>query len=240
MKSDNLLTANSRAVEALKYECREESLLTTKQYLVYAYLLSISKWNAARQEDHYYVYKNSFTIKDAIEKINITYPTWRSSIKKLCELSYIEETPDKKSYLLYFPEIYAPLDLKLISFLLPFGGAIKNGENIVSVYSVVYRYWDYCLKHPEKGPCEITINQLKNLFKSRDHEEDYLPYKIMMNLFEHYGLIKIKRVGRQFKGKPYTAYQILNVNLMPPQDIDLDITAPGDVKDIIEALKNEA
>ena len=74
------------------------------------------------------------------------------------------------------------------------------------MYSIIWKYWDYCLKHPDKGSCEITINQLKKLFKNRKNEEDYLPYKIMMNLFEHYGLIKIKRVGRQFKGNPYTAY----------------------------------
>lgn len=60
------LSVYQRQVEALSYEDKEKSVLTTKQYFVYAYLLSVSKWNANRKEDHYYVYKNSFMIKDAI------------------------------------------------------------------------------------------------------------------------------------------------------------------------------
>lgn len=231
------LSVYQRKVEALSYEAEEKSILTSKQYLVYAYLLSVSKWNAERKEDHYYVYKNSFTIKDAIALIGISAPTWRSTIKKLCDLGYIKESADKKSYLISLPQYYAPLELNLIKFLLSFGAALKNGENIVSVYSVIYFYWRHCQN--QNRDCEITINQLKNLFKTRSNKEDYLPYKIMMNLFEYYGLIQIKRIGREFNNNPYTAYQILCVNLKAPQNVDLDVHAPGDIKDILEALANE-
>lgn len=235
--SQEHLSVYQRKVEALSYENGEKSVLTTKQYLVYAYLLSISKWNANRKEDHYYVYKNSFVISEVIAQLGITAPTWRSAIKKLCELNYIEESEDKKIYYLSLPYYYAPLELNLIKFLLRFGTAIKNGHHIIGVYSVIYRYWRYCLK--QNKDCEITINQLKNLFKIRAHEKDYLPYKIMMNLFEYYGLIQIKRVSREFSGVPYTAYQIQCVNIKAPQNIDLDAAAPGSMQDIIEALANE-
>lgn len=230
------LSVYQRQVEALSYEDKEKSVLTTKQYFVYAYLLSISKWNANRKENHYYVYKNSFTIKNATTQLGISAPTWRAAIKKLCDLGYIEESEDKKVYYIHFPHYYAPMELNLIKFLISFGAAIKNGQHIVSVYSVLYRYWRYCLK--QNKDCEITINQLKKLFNTHTNKEDYLPYKIMMNLFEYYGLIQIKRIGREFEGNPYTAYQILCVNLKAPQNIDLDMFAPDNIQDIVEALAN--
>lgn len=45
---------------ALNYEARIKSKLTKKQFAVYTYLLSISKWDAQTSEYHYYVYWNSF------------------------------------------------------------------------------------------------------------------------------------------------------------------------------------
>jgi hypothetical protein len=61
----------------------------------------------------------------------------------------------------------------------------------------------------------------------------------MLNLFEFYNLIDIKRIGRQFNGNPYTGYVILNVRLKLPDDIDLDENAPDNIEDILRALNLE-
>ena len=47
-----------RYFEALDMKKRQRAKLTAKQYLVYSYLVSISKWNANKAEQHYYTYKN--------------------------------------------------------------------------------------------------------------------------------------------------------------------------------------
>lgn len=49
---------------ALDYEKEIKSKLTSKQFIVYTYLLSISKWDSQTKEEHYYVYFNSFTAKE--------------------------------------------------------------------------------------------------------------------------------------------------------------------------------
>lgn len=80
--------------------------------MVYSYLLSISKWNPQDKEDHYYVYFNSFKIKDACELLKISQPTWRSAIEKLENLGYIRKYPEQKFFLIdYARESYAPLNI---------------------------------------------------------------------------------------------------------------------------------
>lgn len=39
-----------RRYEAFEYKEKEKAVLTTKQYLVYSYLMSISKWNWKENE----------------------------------------------------------------------------------------------------------------------------------------------------------------------------------------------
>lgn len=64
------MSVKERYFRVLDYEKKEKSPLTEKQYLVYAYLLSISKWNPL--ESHYYVYKNSFLVKEACALIDVS------------------------------------------------------------------------------------------------------------------------------------------------------------------------
>lgn len=224
--------SQDRLFEALNYGGGQKAKLTTKQYLVYSYLMSISKWDAQDKESHYYVYKNSFLIKDACELINISQPTWRTAIGKLKTEGYIQEY--EKYYIIEIPNTYAPLDINLIKFLLPFGGAIKNGGNIISVYSIIYRYWKY--SEDNNQACEITVNQLKKIFQVRREAQITYTYKVMLNLFEFYGLIKVQRIGRQISGEPYTGYIIQNVSLKLPNQVDLDENGPDNIEDILKAL----
>lgn len=228
--------SQDRLFEAINYGVGEKAILTTKQYLVYSYLMSISKWDSADKEKHYYVYKNSFKVKDACEQLKITQPTWRSSIKKLKETLYIQEY--EKFYIIEIPNTYAPLDIKLISFLIPFGAAINTGGNIVSIYSLIYRYWDIMTQNG--SPCEITINQLRAIFHERRDSQTLFSYKIMLNLFVYYNLISLTKVTREFEGAPYTSYVINHVSTTINTKIDSDENAPDNVNEILTVLENTA
>ena len=87
--------SQDRLFEALNYGKGQKAKLTNKQYLVYSYLMSVSKWDSLDREHHYYVYKNSFVIKQVCEMLGISQPTWRSAIEKLVLEGYIE---NYKSY----------------------------------------------------------------------------------------------------------------------------------------------
>lgn len=86
-----------RYFEALDMKKRQRAKLTPKQYLVYSYLVSISKWNANKAEQHYYTYKNSYVLNDVCKDLGLSANTWRSSIKILEEKGYIEIGIDKKA-----------------------------------------------------------------------------------------------------------------------------------------------
>lgn len=224
--------ALERDFEALDYGKGTQAKLTAKQYLVYSFLMSISKWDAQARENHYYVYKNSFLVKDACKIINISQPTWRSAIQKLIENFYIIDCGSY--YKIRIPNSYAPLEISLIRYLLSFGSQIRGGGIIVSLYSVLYKYWYYCRMNDED--CEVNINQLRKLFSDQRHEKEIEPLKLMLALFETSGLIDIKRQIRKFKGKEYIAYQIKNVSLKLPSNIVLEDQGPEDVEQIIKAL----
>lgn len=227
--------SQERLFEALNYGKSEKAKLTTKQYLVYSYLMSISKWDAQDRENHYYVYKNSFLVKDACALLSISQPTWRSAIKKLKEELYIQEFD--KYYIIDIPNTYAPLNINLIKFLIQFGSAIDNGGNIVSVYSLIYRYHKFC--YDNNQVCEITINQLRKIFNTKSSKDVMTAYRLMLAIFETYQLIEVNKVGKQFQGCPYTSYIIKRVDLDISNDMALDEGGPDNIEDIIASLINE-
>lgn len=227
--------SQERLFEALNYGKTEKAKLTTKQYLVYSYLMSVSKWDAQDKEKHYYVYKNSFLIKDVCVLLNISQPTWRSAIKKLKEKLYIQEFD--KYYIIDIPNTYAPLNISLIKFLLQFGSVIDNGGNIISVYSLIYRYYKFCCDNNQI--CEITINQLRKIFNTKSSKEVLTTYRLMIDIFEIYNLMEIDRVGKQFQGNPYLSYVVKNVNLNVSKDLISDNGGPDNIENIIAALAKE-
>ena len=208
--------------------------LTKKQFLVYTFLLSISKWDAQTKEEHYYVYKNSFVIKDACAKIGISQPTWRAAIKKLKDEFYIQEYDNW--FTIDFPATYAPLNIKLISLLLEFSIVMNNGGNLVGVYATLYRYWSYCKNNGSK--CCITINQLLKLFEATFTHEAGRYYEVLLGLFYSQGLITMKMNTKKYLGQDYTEYEILDVNCQLPVSMQERNFGPDDIKDIIGALQN--
>lgn len=233
-----MIKSTQRRFEALDYSKTKKIKLTTKQYFVYAYLMSLSWWNAKDKEDHYYVYKNQFKIKDACEFLNISQPTWRSAIKKLKEEWIIEE--EEKYFKIFFPTTYAPLDIKVIKLLLPYGSKLcsRGGGNIISVYSLIYRYWLACSETGES--CEITINQLKKIFLTRRTKEDTITYKMMLSIFKELGLLDFITVKRDFNKIQYQAYLIKNVALTTDYEEELDLNSPDSVDHILQKIQSES
>lgn len=159
--------STQRYFESLNREKKQRATLTHKQYLVYTYLITLSKWNARDKEEHYYVYKNSFVIKEACGHLGITEPTWRAAIRKLrgekisngkiyYTNDYIKD--EGNYYLIYIPKSYAALELDLIKLLMSYGvemGKDRTSGHIVSVYSTIYNYYEICTNRDMD--CILTI-----------------------------------------------------------------------------------
>ena len=221
---------------ALNYEARIKSKLTKKQFAVYTYLLSISKWDAQTSEYHYYVYWNSFQVKDAIERIKISKATWYSAIEKLKKTELIKISDEYKAYIILFPKEYAPLNIKLISFLLDFSAVINNSGNLTGVYATLYKYWKNCQDNDVS--CCVTLTSLNNLFESSRELENIKYYQLLLALFKSTGLMYIKEHQKKYCGKKYIEYEIEYVNMQLPEIYLNDYYGPDNVKDIVEALQN--
>lgn len=200
--------------------------------------MSISKWNAQTKETHYYVYKNSFMIKDAVKIIGISQPTWRSAIKKLIEERYICDEGDY--YRIRLKEPYAPLHIDLIKTLLSYGKELSiihdQGGNIVAVYSLLYLYWIGCQN--SKTKCCITINQIKALFKSERTDATTMVYKMMLGIFEAYDLIDMTiRYSSMPNGKPYPIYNINCVKLELPKGMENEEIGDSEISHILDTIK---
>lgn len=228
-----------RNFEALEVEKKQkQARLTPKQYLVYSYLMSISKWNAQTKETHYYVYKNSFKIKDACEAIGISQPTWRSAIAKLEQEQYIKDMGEY--YKIRLKEPYAPLHIDLIKTLLPYGKELsaihKQGGNIIAVYSLLYRYWIGC--QGNRSDCKITVNQIKAIFKSERTDITTRVYKMMLGIFEAYDLINMTiHYQAAPDGKPYPIYTIYNVKLELPKGMENEEIGDSEINHILDTIK---
>lgn len=211
--------------------------------------MSISKWNANAREDHYYVYKNSFLVKDAVKIIGISQPTWRSAIAKLDELHYIKDEGSR--YRIRIRQPYAPLQIELIKYLVNYGRGLntmtlideetgellKNngqGGNIVAVYSLLWLYWQKC----GKDPCEISINQLKTIFKSKRDKATTQIYRLMIGLFQSSGLMAITYITKEGPGGyPNTYYKINYVNTDLPVAIKNKNDGDDNVQEILKKIQ---
>lgn len=199
------MAVSERYFKTIPYEKQQKGPLTEKQYLVYAYLLSISKWNP--NEAHYYVYKNSFKIKDAIEVIGVSDNTWRRAIQALITNHYISENTTTKSYQIYHGIDYAALNINLIKNLVKYSKSFneKYGGVMPSVYSVLARYYNIC----RGEQAEFTISSLCSLFFADRTKAHMRAIYIMLSLFQELELLILKELPRQLNnGKTYYAYQI--------------------------------
>lgn len=201
------MSVNDRYFRVIDYEKQKKGPLTEKQYLVYAYLLSISKWNAT--ESHYYVYKNSFLVKDACSLIEISQPTWRKALLKLDEQGYIKISPDKKSYKIYFDVSWAKLNIRLIKFLVNLSHNLNEdcGGILPSLYGVICRYW--ILQRNINEDCIVTLSSLNNLFFSDRTKKHLEGIFLILHLFKGLGLMNFVEVPKVNKmGNDYLAYKI--------------------------------
>ena len=73
----------------------------------------------------------------------------------------------------------------------------------------------------------------------RRAKEDTIIYRLMLGLFDSYGLIDMTPVTRENNGIKYTAYLIKSVSLTIDYDLDLDLNAPESAEDILEKIETK-
>lgn len=214
---ENSSMESMRYFKTIPYEKQKKGPLTEKQYLVYAYLLSISKWNAT--ESHYYVYKNSFLVKEACNLIEVSQPTWRKALEKLNEERYIKISEDKKNYKIYFDASWAKLNIELIKFLVSLSHNLSEdcGGILPALYGVICRYW--ILQKNINKECLVTLSSLNNLFFADRTKKHLKGIYLMLHLFKGLGLMDFTEIPKVNKaGQDYLTYKINFVQSKLPKE----------------------
>lgn len=182
--------------------------ITAKQWQVYYYLLSISKFDAQRVEDHRFIYKNEINISAASKFLNISRPTFYTAITNLCQSGLLRDYG--YSYSIYARD-YVEIHCNTLRYLLSLSKEKALNIDILRVYLYLKKMLRISTRGEER---QFTKRNLIMLLGHDVTAKEH--YKDMQNhiaLLCYLQLIEVKvetRTDSNF-GK-YTVYHLQTVN----------------------------
>jgi len=135
------MAANERSYYAIDFNEKEQVTLTSKQFLVYSFLLAKSKWNPSG-EKHYYLYKADFTPYLFAKELGVSRPTFNNAVKKLISIGLIVE--NKNYFIFRILKSFVPLPIETIEQLIKWGKRCKNGGYLIPIFCGLYKFFHYC------------------------------------------------------------------------------------------------
>lgn len=226
--------------------------ITTKQWIVYYYLLSISKWNAKDKEDHYFFYTKQLNITKICAFLGISRPTFYNAFDKLYHKRIIYDNPNTKGldvtpedkvkiketkvFYVKIPKIYAELERNLLTFLLGYQKFV--GIDLVRTYVILKKTWDLSFEGDEDR--KITKRYIVELLGHHICDTSmYQQVELYLGMLSYWGLISVsKRVINKPVVGHYTEFKLLNVIDKAPEIPDGDYNAPID-EELFNKVKKE-
>lgn len=200
--------------------------LTNSQWALYYWLLAHSKWNSFAQEGHYFIYRNSFTNAQIMRDCGIKSPqTISTGFSKLKTVGAIEEDNlHEKAFRIKTTEVFAPIDVMVLKFLLNFNQYIDPAISI-TMLAVVARWF----KFNNEQPISFTKTELgKLLGKTKQHTND-AGIVLSLVLLAQYGIISLdQQKYTNNLGRACVRYTITNVNLRGGAVIDSVFNEDGE------------
>ena len=204
----------SRKFPAARSKEKEFIKLTSKQWSIYYWLVIKSYWNGDKKEDHYYLYRSSFSYSDIKKDLKITdNRTIKAALNKLELYNKICITKD----IIYIPnpDLYTYLSINLTKYLLNLCVAANLSSERIVIQSILKR-----LKELDKKNKKNTTFTPKLLVKLLGHNENdkksYALMKIIISLLIGENLIKISQTVKKNRGGEYIEYTLWEIS----EDID--------------------
>lgn len=165
--------------------------LTNKQLAVYYWLVTNSRWNSKEQENHYYIYNSDFTNTQIGKELNIkSRDTVRNALNTLEMYGYICRL--KEYIVIPHAEKITYLDVRLIKWLLKQSKVKSVGAEFILFYSILKRLFEINSKNDKKTDVTPSL-MMKLLGYSPNETPIYDKFRLYFAIFEHYGLIKLKK-----------------------------------------------
>ena len=214
--------------------------ITAKQWKIYYYLLSVSKFDADKVEDHRYVYRKDFNITQACRNLGIkSNQTFYNAIQRLEEHRLIRAT-DTVFFL--YAKNWISVDRDLLGNLVKFSKTKEEDIDLLRTFLILKKLDKIAETSKER---EITLRQLSILLGHGDtHPQYYQNIRIYLALLCFWGLIKLKQ-HRQYNeslGTAYTIYHLQKINETAlnadfESDIEAEMNAILPSQELMDKLK---
>ena len=215
-----------------------DSKITAKQWKIYYYMLSISKFNAEKVEDHRYIYKKDFNISQACRDLGIkSNQTFYNALKRLSEHNLVKVRND--NYFLYAKN-WVAINKDVLQNLVRYSKTKEKDIDLLRVFLILKKLNKVAENYEERS---FTLRQICILLGHGDTtEEYYYNVRIYLGLLCLWGLIELKQ-HKQYNenlGVAYTVFHLQSVketDLNP--DFESDIRAEMTAKLPSEELMNK-
>lgn len=204
---------------------KKDKGITSKHWKIYYYLLSVSKFNAQKIEDHRYVYKKDFNISACCRFLGVkSTQTFYNAIQRLREHHLVRDDGD---YFILYSR--TPIDVKkdVLSNLIEYSAGKKKEGNIdlLRTYLILKRI-DKLAENAEDR-CFTKREMIILLGHSDSTSEMYDNIRIYLALLAAWGFIELKyHTAYDTQLGNYTVYHLQKVNDMPEnEDYISDILA---------------
>lgn len=117
-----------------KKDYKKDQKITSKQWQVYYYLLSISNYDSHNIENHRYVYKKDFSVSAAAKFLGISRPTIYTAISNLENGGLIQS---KDNYYLLYSRNWIKVSNTTLKSLLGFSSKASKNIDLLRTYLIL-------------------------------------------------------------------------------------------------------
>ena len=228
-----------------KENYKSNKKISSKQWKIYYYLLSVSKFDSKSVEGHRYIYRKDFNISKCCRDLGIkSNQTFYNALKALKEYHLVSYNED---YFKLYSTNWIDINQEVLSNLVRYASSedenIKRDKHIdlLRTYLILKKLDKIAVNLQERS---FTKRQLILLLGHNDTDkEQYSQIRIYLALLMYWGLIELKshttydeKIGR------YTVYHLQKVNEMPANedyedDISGEMKGPIASQEIMDQLK---
>lgn len=213
--------------------------ITAKQWKVYYYLLSVSKFNSNKVEQHRYVYKNSINISQACRDLGIkSTKTFYNALEKLSEVGLIIVCPD---FYKIKAKNWVEIDKTILTSLIKCSKTHDQDIDLLRTFLILKKINGIAETPQERS---FTLRQMSELLgHGSTHPEVYTKIRFYLAILHFWGLVLITAHTETDPALGhYTVFHLQGItkqNLNPDfqSDIEAEMNAPLPSEEFLDKLR---
>ena len=197
--------------------------ITSKQWQVYYYLLSISYYDSQNIENHRYVYKKDFSVSAAAKFLGISRPTIYTALSNLKEIGLVRER--EEVYLLYARN-WTKINKETLKDLLCFSQKTSKRIDILRIYLILKKIDE--LAKESKDKCFTKKDLITFLGHNITTSSDYEDMTGYLALLTYFNFIELKSHTDYKEGLgKFIVYHIQKINEVTDKKDELKCIMSG-------------